>query len=276
MNYKAQSMISWDKIEEQDILLEVDKLGSLEVSRLRWLLQKFGIGLVRPFGIESSPELLIHLSRCLGHTLTDQNGHTGPYKEIFPAEGVTATTGDSSDELGPHVDGTQHSLLPALLIFQYLVTAQYGAMSQFWDFSSFLLSKPERQRSRLINELSAADAASFRKKGMEHIGPILERNASSYSLRLRFDSVIEVKAELKKDFAEMKDYFQSPGLEFLPRPGDLVVFDNRRLLHARTQVHGARMRRHRRVWIGETETSLPLGIRIPNLVYTNKERTESK
>jgi hypothetical protein len=52
---------------------------------------------------------------------------------------------------------------------------------------------------------------------------------------------------------------------YLPRDGDIVVFDNWRVMHARDEIYGEVQRHHRRVWIAvprhEHQISYQLGIR---------------
>lgn len=52
---------------------------------------------------------------------------------------------------------------------------------------------------------------------------------------------------------------------FQPRDGDVVVLDNWRIMHARTEIFGTRDRHHRRVWFAnlrlEHQSKYYLGIR---------------
>ena len=52
---------------------------------------------------------------------------------------------------------------------------------------------------------------------------------------------------------------------FLPRDGDIVVFDNWRVMHARDEIDGDVQRHHRRVWVAlprhEHQIAYQLGIR---------------
>ncbi len=45
-------------------------------------------------------------------------------------------------------------------------------------------------------------------------------------------------------------------LRFTPKPGDIVIFDNRRVLHAREPVGGPNQRQHHRMWLGEIHSEL--------------------
>src|SRR5207253_8337563 len=117
------------------------------------------------------------------------------------------------------------------------------------DLSSVLRDLPNRD-DLLIN-LSKADAARFEKKGMEHIGPIF-RFPDGHSLagRLRFDAVMEVKDECKTAFNLLRDAIHGGyEIRFKPHPGDIIVFDNWRVMHARTEIYGEAQRVHRRVWM---------------------------
>lgn len=85
--------------------------------------------------------------------------------------------------------------------------------------------------------------------------------------RIRFDDVIAVNSKCRDDFELLRKAFDDPyyAIVFQPRDGDVIVFDNWRVMHARTEVHGTRDRHHRRVWFAnlklEHQTKYYLGIR---------------
>jgi alpha-ketoglutarate-dependent taurine dioxygenase len=113
-----------------------------------------------------------------------------------------------------------------------------------------------------------ADAATFSKKNMKHTGPIFYFSPTgSLVCRVRFDEVIQVHSDCRADYDLLKEKFNDPkyAMEFKPREGDIVVFDNWRVLHARDEVFGMHVRRHWRGWISNLETTLQpdyyLGIR---------------
>jgi alpha-ketoglutarate-dependent taurine dioxygenase len=189
-------------------------------------------------------------------------------KLIQPKEEVPANTGDTIKDLGPHVDGTQHPKQPVSLIFQYIADAKIGAQSLFYDMAKVLLDIPGARRNQLLFNLARPDAATFSKNGMEYVGPIFSvTNMNTVRCRIRFDDVIKVHPDCQDDFnylAKMlgKDKYR---VMFKPIEGDIVIFDNWRLLHARDEVFGRRARQHNRMWICDLRRNLlsmyQLGIR---------------
>lgn len=85
--------------------------------------------------------------------------------------------------------------------------------------------------------------------------------------RIRFDSVITVHKECREASDILKKRFEDAQNEsmFLPKEGDIVVFDNWRIMHARDEIYGPIQRHHRRVWVAlprrEHQTTYQLGIR---------------
>jgi alpha-ketoglutarate-dependent taurine dioxygenase len=70
--------------------------------------------------------------------------------------------------------------------------------------------------------------------------------------------VIQVHPACKDDFDFLKERFNDPqyAMEFRPREGDIVAFDNWRVMHARDEVFGLHVRRHWRAWISGLKPSL--------------------
>lgn len=188
---------------------------------------------------------------------------------IFKAVLATASfTGNSNGDLGFHVDGTQHLGQPPVLLFQYATGATLGAYSRFADSARIIQDLPLESRSRVLTNLSRSDAATFKKGAGYYVGPIFSFSTTdSLMCRIRFDDVINVHAACREDFELLMNEFQDPyySIVFQPRDGDVVVFDNWRVMHARTEVYGTRDRHHRRVWFSnlklEHQSKYYLGIR---------------
>jgi alpha-ketoglutarate-dependent taurine dioxygenase len=173
--------------------------------------------------------------------------------------GGQANSGDTAADLGLHVDGTQHAETPAVLIFHYIAGAKVGANSVFIDIAKALLDIEEERRYEILMNLARPDAAACSKKDMTHTGPIFYFSPTgSLVCRLRFDEVMQVHTECRDDYEFLRERFndQRYAMEFRPREGDIIVFDNWRVMHARDEVYGMHVRRHWRAWVSTLKSTL--------------------
>jgi hypothetical protein len=255
-------------LSHQRFLVEEEKLGDLAETSIMTNVERYGICHVRPIGVAPTRELVESVIRMIGMPTEWQNHEPGPIKDIHPRPDVDPNTGDSRGDLGFHVDGTQHISQPPVLLFQYATGATLGAHSRFADAARIIHDLPIEHRFRILTNLARSDAATFRKGARKHIGPIFSfSQTDALMCRIRFDDVIAVNSECQDDFELLRVAFDDPyySVVFQPRDGDVVVLDNWRVMHARTEVYGMRDRHHRRVWFAnlklEHQPKYYLGIR---------------
>lgn len=249
---------------EEGYLVDCERIGDDEIKRILSRLERLGICLIRASGFNAKDPVLEEIAAMLGVPADDQNAVTGNVKRIAPTREAPPTTGNSSLALGPHVDGTQDPTTPQLLMFRYVVNAEIGARSQFWDIAHILLEIPEAERIELLRRLARPDAAEFKKTTGAFRGPLIEmRTPYSAAWRYRVDEIIQVHPDVQADHERLKKRLSQRGLEYLPRRNDIVVFDNWRVMHGRSQVEGETQRLHDRIWIRamHPEIQVRLGLR---------------
>lgn len=258
----------WTQLGHREFLVETERIDGLTPSRIWTNLERYGICLIRLLSYPPEQTVLEEVVKLIGFPAEDQNDFSGPIKDINPAVEGRANSGDTTSELGFHVDGTQDPHQPALLAFQYVRGAKLGANSRFADAAGILRGFDDNLRHEILTTLARSDAATFSKLDMRHTGPIFSfSETDALMCRIRFDSVISVHEECHKAFELLKERFEDKQNEsmFLPNEGDIVVFDNWRIMHARDEIYGPVQRHHRRVWIAvprhEHQMTYQLGIR---------------
>lgn len=258
----------WAAHPPGDFVVESGTLGDIEAGRVLEKVEHYGIALFRMSGQSPDEALVRAMGRLIGPSTPTQNTFTGEVKNIRPAPEGKINSGDTTKDLGLHVDGTQHEEQPAILIFQYVTEPKFGADSIFVDGARVLADVEETRRHQAMTALAHPDAATFEKSGMRYTGPVFSMaGPHSVRCRIRFDEVMRVLPELKEDYEFLRDAFNRDGYRasFKPREGDIIIFDNWRLLHARDEVFGHRVREHRRIWIShlkpEHQSRFNLGIR---------------
>ncbi len=259
----------WDeKLSPTAFTVPSSTLGDYEQERIWGYLEKYGICLFR-MGAQSADDSVVYeLAKFIGSPTEEQNLFKGKLKLIQPSVEGQANSGDTAKNLGLHVDGTQHERQPIALIFQYIMDAKLGAQSIFVDAEKVLLDIDDAPRRRILSDMARPDAAVFSKSGMTYQGPIFSiSELGTIICRIRFDDVIQVHPDCLEHYEFLNERFndQKYLLSFRPREGDVIVFDNWRVLHARDEVSGRRVRAHNRMWISEMKTNLrsqySLGIR---------------
>ncbi len=259
---------SWAQLGHKKYLIETKEIDGLVPDRIWGKIEEYGICLIRLLNYPPEETVLENIVKLIGFPADEQNDYSGPIKDINPSAEGRANSGDTSSELGFHVDGTQELIQPAILAFQYVRGARLGANSRFADVAGILADFDVGVRNEILTTLARFDAAKFSKVGMDYVGPIFSFSSTgSLTCRIRFDSVITVHEECRTAFDLLKERFESayyPSM-YLPRDGDIVVFDNWRVMHARDEIYGQVQRHHRRVWIAvprhEHQIAYQLGIR---------------
>ena len=258
----------WAQLSHKKYLIETKELDGLVPDRIWEKIEEYGICLIRLLNYPPEESVLENVVKLIGFPADDQNDYSGPIKDINPSVQGRVNSGDSTSELGFHVDGTQDLIQPAILAFQYVRGAKLGANSRFADMAGILSDFDEDLKNEILGTLARCDAATFSKLGVEYAGPIFSFSSiGSLMCRIRFDSVITVHKDCLDAFELLRERFEStyyPSM-YLPRDGDIVVFDNLRVMHARDEIYGEVQRHHRRVWIAvprhEHQIAYQLGIR---------------
>ena len=242
-------------LREDEYLVETSTLGDQAFKRILKLLQTHGIAQLRIAGLSAEASILNSLEKNLGPACERQNLFEGKVKSIRPADDGLKNSGDTARDIGLHVDGTQHEETPAVLAFQYISEPKAGGESVFVDCARVLQDLGEEEAGRVVGALAHPQAAVCSKRGMRYEGPLFWRlrGGTGVGTRVRFDEVLTPSEHAADAFEQLRDACSQERyrLMFKPREGDIVVFDNWRLLHARDELFGNRVREHNRMWISD-------------------------
>ena len=123
----------------------------------------------------------------------------------------------------------------------------------------------ELQQDRLefiVKSLARSDCATCIKQKEkddgtvwegEFKGPLIKSvcGNQAVSVRIRLDDVLQVNDDCKNALDELKSAIQNwpHCVSYTPQEGDIVIFDNWRVLHGREAVGGRHQRIHDRMWI---------------------------
>lgn len=271
----------WDaNLDPDQITRNGNNLDDLLAKDMLNDLEQRGISHIRITAQSPEGYVVRALAEFIGALTKSQNDFDKDVIQLIePKATGAANSGNTLADLGLHVDGTQHSETPAVLIFHYISGAKVGANSVFVDVAKALLDIDEEQRHEILINMARPDAATFSKKNMLHTGPVFYFSPTgSLVCRVRFDEVIQVHPACHEHYEFLRERFNDPqyAMKFRPREGDIIVFDNWRVMHARDEVFGLTVRRHWRGWVSNLKSILQpkynLGIRpIPTQIAAKIE-----
>lgn len=252
-------IVPWRTLREEDYTISITTLHDGPRKQALALLEKYGIARLRWQGDPPTQERLLSIENWIGPARAEQNDFKGKVNSLRPDYSVAPNTGSSAKALSPHVDGTQDEFTPAILGFQYDFSSTWGGESTFLDTAALLADLPADDLERILASLARLDCATCTKtKGTwskTFSGPLFRAvcDGRSLSVRLRLDDLLKVIPECQEEFERLKQavtaWAEKHVLSYTPQEGDLVIFDNWRLLHGRTAIGGRHQRIHDRIWI---------------------------
>jgi len=251
----------WKTLREEQYTISVTTLHDGPKKQALKCLEEFGIVRLRWQADPPTAERLASIENWIGPARTRQNDYNGKVKSIKPNYDAPPNTGDSARELPPHVDGTQDPRTPAILGFQYDLTSTWGAESTFLDMAAVLSELSEGDLEEVLTTLARKDCATCTKtKGtwtQTFNGPLVrsECGDQSISIRLREDDLLTVITPCQSAFDKLKtvvtEWNRANKIRYTPHEGDVVIFDNWRILHGRAAIGGRHQRIHFRIWIDD-------------------------
>ena len=221
----------------------IDGRAVLERSEVRreWLETLVSLGLCRLTGAGRDPEMLTRLMAELGPIRSSNFGHLFHVRSSQTPD----STANTSLMLGPHTDLPTRETPPGFQFLHCIENSVVGGHSRMTD--GMALVRALEIEAPTVFEILTKQSWLFmnRAADAEHRweGPIVELPGGGRPLTLRAfypvrsaprmaDEKIPAAYEALRVFSR---YARDPRFEitFALRPGDVVCFDNRRVLHGR-------------------------------------------
>jgi gamma-butyrobetaine dioxygenase len=217
-----------------------------------WLESFLTCGFIIFEGVPAEPGMVLKVGARFGFTRETNFGALFNVRSTPDASDLAYT----SMALDPHTDNPYRSPVPGIQLLHCLVNETSGGLSTLVD--GFAVAQALRAREPQAFRILSTTPVRFR-----YVDTDTELTASAPPIEL--DATGELKAihfSPRLDFvplyprAQLEDYYRArrlfdhrlraPDFEirFLLKGGDLVMFDNRRLLHGRTGFNPAEGLRH--------------------------------
>ena len=244
-NLEASKDFAWSTVSE---------IRNNPAARLTWLtdLLKDGIAFLR--GLPCDEAALLNTVGSIGQVLETNYGRVFDVRSVPQPENLAY----SDLGLGLHTDNPYREPVPGFQALHAMVTSMEGGESLFADGCAIAehLRASEPDAFRLLTR--TAVPFSYRSKDADLYAerPLIQLSCDGAVAAIHYNS--RSIAPLRLASREMESFYSSyrlfAGLLRNPRfqlklrlsDGDLVAFDNRRVLHGRTAFSAARFPRHLR------------------------------
>lgn len=231
--------------ERQSLLDFVDYESVLadDATRLEWLrhVRDYGYGLIS--NTPAAEGTVIKVVSLFGFVRETNYGSL--FDVIVRPD--PANLANTSAEIGLHTDNPYRDPVPGLQLLHCIINETDGGESQLCD--GFAVAERLRTAEPAAFELLATHPVRFRyldagDADLQHYGPLIETDTLGRVTGIRYNSrsasAFDMAAEVLPDyyaayrlFAEML-HAPEARIEFKLGPGDLMIFDNQRVLHGRS------------------------------------------
>ncbi|HZO23116.1 MAG TPA: TauD/TfdA family dioxygenase [Steroidobacteraceae bacterium] len=223
-----------------------------EEVRLGWLEHFLELGFIIFTGVPTQPEMVLRVASRFGYVRDTNFGPCFDVRSTPDAIDLAYT----SIALDPHTDNPYRSPVPGVQLLHCLINETSGGLSTLVDGFAAAQFLREHDRSAFDRLVRTPVRFRFRDASSEFIAsaPLIEADGvgrlQSINFSPRLDYVpLQSPQELAAFFSSRRaldQLLRSPRFEirFLLNSGDLLMMDNRRLLHGRTRFDPAEGLRH--------------------------------
>lgn len=237
-------MVPWGAGLQDGIeFVDYRRLASDDRERLRWLthLRDYGFALIS--GLPAAEEAVFDAVDLFGFVRETNYGRL--FDVIVRSD--PANLANTSAEIGMHTDNPYRDPVPGLQLLHCIVNETDGGQSQLCD--GFAVAEQLRIKDPGAFELLSRHPVRFRfldagSADLECIRPMIETDVTGAVVGIRYNSRSVAAFDLDSDvlpafyeaYRAFSHRLNDPAnrIEFRLGPGDLVVFDNQRVLHGRS------------------------------------------
>lgn len=236
------------------VTVDVESVNAYHLKRIERNLERYGICRIYLHSSKAQDEVLVNLASKIGKVRDVQNDYNGEVKTISPRPGGRQNSGDSQSGLPFHTDGPQDTIPPSFLLFKYQRNAKSGGEGTFLDMRKVLKEYIARYGLDDLLNLAKEESVQFYKEGVSYVGKVLSVNSDNrISVRTRFhiDGLYFLCKKAKRSWEKLiKLAKEVEHIENVPNPNEIIIFDNHRYTHGRTDILDTDGERaHSRIWV---------------------------
>ena len=212
-------------------------------ARLAWLTQIRDLGFGLLANTPTDPGTVAEVVGLFGVVRETNYGHLFDVK----VEPDPANLANTSARIGMHTDNPYRDPVPGLQLLHCLVNETDGGESQLCD--GFAVAERLRQDDPAAFELLTTMPVTFRYRDagetdLRYRGPLIRLDSLGAVVEVRYNSrsadPLSMPAEVVPDFYRayrvLAEAYHDPAnrIAFRLEPGQLMIFDNQRVLHGRS------------------------------------------
>lgn len=257
--HRVHSPILWDREIATNLpLLAYEEVRSGDIGKLQMLeyLRDYGICFLQ--NVPPRMGELESLAESLGPIVESNYGRV--FDIVITPEESRTSVANSGRILMPHTDDAYQNSPPGIIFFHCLIASNDGSGESIF-VDGFKLAQILRQEDPEGFELLCKYELCFRKRydagiDMQTCEPIIRLDSRGNVKGVRISNLFAAPLDMPEDLIEPfyaayrklmvlytdTKYWLQKGLQ----PGDLVVFDNYRVLHGRTEIEMTNQSRHLR------------------------------
>ncbi len=231
--------------EQQSVVSFADypTLTRNKSARLEWLRQLRDYGYALVHSAPAREGVVLDVVELFGHVRETNYGRLFDVR----VEPDPANLANTSAEIGMHTDNPYRDPVPGLQLLHCIVNESDGGASRLCD--GFAVAENLRSQEPGCFELLAGQSVHFRyleagSADLQHHGPMVDLDVTGNVVGIRYNtrsvSAFDMTADLLPGyyrayrlFAEML-HDPAHQIEFRLEPGQVMVFDNQRVLHGRS------------------------------------------
>ncbi|HEX8754804.1 MAG TPA: TauD/TfdA family dioxygenase [Steroidobacteraceae bacterium] len=220
--------------------------------RASWLNDLVTYGLAFLSGVPTKPEAILEAMPLFGQVAETNYGLLFDVRAVPQPENLAY----SDLGLGLHTDNPYREPVPGFQALHVLVASPDGGESLFAD--GFAIAEHLRQEDPAAFEILARTPVPFayrsRNAALEAERPLIQLSCRGEVVAVHYNNrsiqplpfAAEAAERYYQAYRRLATLLREPRfmLRFMMRSGDLVVFDNQRVLHGRTGFTSARYPRH--------------------------------
>ncbi|MEB3311576.1 MAG: TauD/TfdA family dioxygenase [Snowella sp.] len=250
-------------INLQDVTFKLTDLTNLSSYLKTKIFQTFntvGFFIIEGNDPYQSHEIFLSLPRYFGKVLNHEQANEHGVIPIWVMPNYPEYVNTKNNDLGLHTDGSFEKVPPKIMALYCEVAAQQGGETQLVDGKSVYEYLAQTDPEALMT-LFEPDVFSIKRANRSATRSIFTEDQGRIYMTFRADddANFSVKPEASKAFTLIKNFVADPTQQiiFKLQPNQILVLDNRRILHGRKGFSIHEKRKLHGLWFDGHSTDSP-------------------
>ncbi len=232
-------------------VVSVKIMQNTQIVEILSYFNKYGTVIIECEPVENPQENLLGLREVFGNIKQHNHSDKDGIVLVQPMLNHRNYVNTTSQDLALHTDGTFEQDLIKVMALQCEVAASSGGLTKLVDGQDIYKYIQQINPEKLVN-LFENDVLIVKRDNQTAAKPIFSYNDDRVQIAFRYDDAVEilVKHEVINVFQKIKIFLEDPKNKviFKLQPHQIIIVDNTRFLHGRTEFNHAENRLLNRIW----------------------------